>query len=104
MDIEAELLKLDRERALRIIANALRHLSDKQHRLALSFAYTRSVELGQPLDVHFISLPPDDVDAEFQQEIDEGCNVGGCPQCRINLSSTFKRVNCPFCGGEAHLT
>lgn len=104
MDLEAELLKLDRARALRIIANTLGHLSDKQHTLALSYVFTRAIELGEALDVQFISLPPDDVEAEFQREVDEGCQYGGCPRCRINLSSTFKRVNCPFCGREAHLT
>ena len=104
MDIQAELMKLDRARALRIIADTLRHLSDSTHTLAICFAFKRAIELRESLDVHFIGLPPSDAPADCHAEVDEGCDVGGCAQCRVNLASSYKRVNCPFCGTEARLT
>ena len=103
MDIEQELKQLDRARALRVIANALRHFSDDKHTLALASTWTQTVRNGD-IDVFLISLPPDSSPEELKQEIDEGCQEGRCQNCCINLWSTYKTTSCPFCGEEAHLT
>lgn len=102
-DIERELKALGKEKALRIIANTLRHFSDETKTLAVAATWTKGLRTdSQEL---FILAPSEPgMYPEEDDVLDHCCNEGQCGECRALLWSNFKSVCCPLCGSDAYLS
>ena len=103
MTIEDDIKGLSRDRALRIVADTLKHFSDDHHRLAIAATFSRTVCHGN-VDIFLIAPPRSDCPIELQEHLDEGCQEGQCESCKVLLWSRFKYATCPICGADAQLT
>jgi hypothetical protein len=101
MNIEEELTKLEREQAIKIIANVLKHFSSDGEgmTLAIAAAFTDDI-LGEGSVKLYLVAPPDpDCYKDWVlDKLDDGANYSHCEKCGVSLCTNYRHVLCPLCG------
>lgn len=104
MDIEAELKKLDRLRAIMVIAHTLRHFSNESTTLAIAATWT-TLHSSERKPIFLIAPPQIETYEEERLDfLDDCCEEGACKACGVSLWSSFKSGLCPLCDAPVDLT
>jgi rubrerythrin len=99
--LEIELLKLNREKAIGVIARALKQLSDQSTNLAIAAVFARS---ASPVELELLAPAHSSCAEDVLETLDAGSQFGRCEGCGVSLRSLYKTVACPLCGSQANLT